>query len=362
MEPSRTLIPFFLFLILFFKKYNFLKLLKENFNLRFFLIFIFLTIFFGVFSNSDNILYVISNSCLTFLIYLSSFIFFNTTKYKNNLFTFSIAFIILGLSFLDIFNISSKEIVRNAGFAENPNSAAFRLTFLYIVVTYLLKNKYLVSLFTIACFSLIFSTLSRSGLILFLISCIIILPQKFSQFSSLREYIKKSYKSLILVFFFFILFLNFIPLIVQLFGIDSPSALSRIKQLSGQEELINESDSTSSGRVTIALNYLELFFDKPFGYGTGMNTFRDLIKDSSHNMYLRIAIDFGIIGLIFYLYFIYKGIVKSIEINNLYRLSIFIVFIIGSFFTNTFFEDRTFIICLAFLDSNIYLIKKNTQI
>jgi len=358
LEPSLCIIP--LILILIFSNKNYIRHLGKlnSEGTIFYLILILLSTIFGFFSTSTEIFYSIGLYIMNFMLLLATILYFINCPRKLIKHIFIISFLILGLSICKDIFFSNTIINRGAGFAENPNSAALRIVFLFIILMTLLENKRSKIYILLLSLVFVFLTLSRSGMILLLLTAAIFQINGFSDRVDLKKS-KYEIRRTILIFpLVIILFINLIPLVVEYIpAFNSRGTISRIEQLSGKKSIISEDDVGDMGRLTIMKDYFSLFIENPFGYGTSMNINRDFYQYSSHNLLLRLGIDFGVFGIFFYLTFIYRSFKKGIKNLFVPTMSIIIILFIASFFTNTLLENRTFILSLAaaevFLKRNI---------
>ena len=357
-KPSLSIIPIFLFLI-FTRKIQFYRGNKNS--LIFFSIFLVLSLLFSFFSNYEEIGIKIALSVLSLLIYLATFNFFVDLKSKTISKIFILSIMLLGGSILyDLFfNISS--VTRGAGFAENPNSSALRLNFMIVVLLNALTNKKQKIIVLVIGFSLVFLTLSRGGFILNLIIIFLSIANdndvSKSKFHTIKFKIFKTvFKMFILGIFFSFVSIMLVKLIPSF---QTVTTEQRINVFTGSESFVNDSDIEEGGRLYIINNYLKLIYDNPFGYGTGMSNNRDFFHASTHNMFLRFFIDFGILGFIVYLLFTTIGLKIAFNNRDVYYLMFFLLLINSSFLDNTLIENRSFIISLAVMD--VFLVKNKLK-
>jgi O-antigen ligase len=259
--------------------------------------------------------------------------------------------LILGFSIVYELIFSNNVVTRGAGFAENPNSSAQRILFLFTILTFLFTQKKYKILLLVLAVVFVFLTLSRSGILILLIVFLLYHISNYGDYINFSKVRKGLFRT---SFFFLILILGFfnsIDFIVDYVpAFQHRAALQRIEQIQGRSEFISDGDESNEGRLRIAKDYFHLFLKQPFGYGTGMSFNRDFYIHSTHNTYLRFLIDFGIIGLIIFLLFIIRHISTAFRDGDTTYISYILIIVLGGFFTNTLMENRTFIISLGVLE------------
>lgn len=357
-EPSVTLLPVF-FTIAILGWHDRIHILKKYRGRNPFLVFLIISIVYIQFGELSASIYVIGNHGITFLLFFTSGLFFLKASPKEVFKIFLVSFLILGGSILyDMFAGSSSDI-RGAGFAENPNNAALRLIFLLIAVLRFVNNKRVAILFSLASFLLVFLTLSRSGVIILLGTVFVLLPAKFSTLRKVTQLPIRIFRALP-VFIVLLLVLSKLLIILPDYfpAFEHRAAMERIQQISGKGSLVNDSD-VDGGRINIFKDYLELYLDNIMGYGTGYSLNRDFYDKATHNMFLRFAIDYGIIGVVALFMFLYRFLRQSVSLNHFYMLTLMLAGLIACFFTHSLFENRTFIIVFSFLSIDMYQKKIN---
>ncbi|WP_256003250.1 O-antigen ligase family protein [Pedobacter deserti] len=303
-------------------------------------------------STYDDPWYAIGNQLLTLSGYALVMAFFLKVPERVSKLVFLIGFALLAQSILTDLTSGVSQAARGAGFAENPNSAALRLSLLNIVCLFFLQQKRSVIIFIAINFVFVFLTLSRSGIIMFALSTFLIVAVKFGGITRLSKlpvfFVRSLPVAAMLTAFFFLI----IPYLTSYFpSFESRGAAQRISQITGQSSLIDDQDVGDQGRVAIAEKYFGLILERPFGYGTGMSMNREFYYKATHNMYLRVGIDYGIFGLIILITIILAGVYRSVRFNDVYGLSFYMTMLIACFFTNTLFENRTFVFCWAYIDA-----------
>lgn len=349
-EPSYFFTPL-LVLALFLNKDRFRKVYLHINSLLFFIIVVIISIVYLLFTDYQNALQTSGLILLSFIYYLISVFFFSNINFNQIKNIVLISFAILGFSVVFDMFFSNQIVVRAAGFAENPNSTALRLNLLFILLMYLFQQKRTRNIIIALTIFFITLTLSRSGMITFFLSLFIMVLNDFQiklDFSIIKKRFAKSIlKYVVIIISFNLLLIIATPLIP---GFQYSAALDRIEKLKGTNSIVSDGDNSELGRISIAKDYLDLFYDNPLGYGTGMSLNRSFYPFSTHNMLLRFAIDFGVIGLIVLLYFIINGILLGLKKQNVYYVLFFSTVLVVCFFTNTLLENRTFLILVGLLD------------
>ena len=359
-EPSVTLLPVF-FIITLFNFSEKIYLLKYATGFRYFLLFLGMSILFLQPDQLTPSTYIIGNHGITFFLFISSVLFFVNVEPNRVFGIFLFSFAVLGGSILyDIF-ISTTSEIRGSGFAENPNNAALRIVFLLIGILRFVERKWIALFFCLLTFLLVSLTLSRSGIITLVAVFFIYFPVKFSNVRRIRN-LPKRILFYLPIFGLLLFLLSQVVLILPdyLITFEHRAALERIEQIAGRGELLTDSD-VEGGRVNILKDYFDLFLDNLIGYGTGYSINRAFYDKATHNMFLRFAIDYGIIGVISLIAFIYSFFRQSLMSNNFYMFFLILAASIACFFTHSLFENRTFIIVLAFMTVEV-LRTRNIQL
>jgi O-antigen ligase len=368
--PSDFLLP--LFFGLFLLRYSikeFIDVCKTH-SFKLLLLILILSIVFGALSNStfEVIKQEILLNLITLLLYVFVLHFCRKENKKVVTITFLLAFVVLAGSVLYDFFIGlpkySLELagsVRKGGFGENPNRAATGIKFLGLCVLLLLHNKkakryWIISILVIS----VFLTFSRSGTISVVL--ILMLGTMNNWNSTFQLNIKILFKSFFIVIFLFTILyvglLSFSEVIKENFpAFTRGEAGKRMDLLLGKgEKGIIEEDmgSSAGGRGNLLISYLNDFMANPFGYGTGYSSSRASNRLNTHNYYLYMAVNYGILALILYLVYICYSLNLSIKLSQFYYFIFFVLFIFEGLVTHSIFFERPILISLAFFDSQIY--------
>ncbi|GAA4898905.1 hypothetical protein GCM10023311_25090 [Flaviramulus aquimarinus] len=365
--PASFLIP--LFLILFLLKYS-IKDFSNTFKSHSFkfLFFIFIiSIIYSAFTKSPTSVIIdeIILNIITLILYSFTLHFFMVEDKKTVIFVLATALLVLGGSVIYDFFIglpaySKKlsEAVRKGGFGENPNQAASGIKFLAIGVLVLInKNKtsrYLAIVFMLVT---VFLTLSRSGMA----SVILILV-----FGTMNNWSSKfkinpktafisSFKLILLLSVLFISLLSFSEIIKENFPAFSRGAAGeRMDMFLGKSKVTVDEGGASGGRALILFKYWNDFQDNPLGYGTGYTSDKRFNGLNTHNYFLSLAVNFGILTLLVFLFYLGYGAKLSFETPQFYYLIFLVLIIFECFIYHNIWYTRTLLISLAFFDSTLY--------
>ncbi|NNL81078.1 MAG: hypothetical protein HKO67_11370 [Flavobacteriaceae bacterium] len=366
--PAEFLIP--LFLVLAILKYPPVKVLDifQTHSSKFFIAVLLFAIVYSAFSmaSQDVLLEEIVLSLFTILLYLFLVQFFRTESNKLTFMVVFLSFIILaGSVWYDFFiglpkyDVKLVDLVRKGGFGENPNQAASSMKFLalgILVFLHRLKTKRL--LIIVLMVVTVFLTMSRSGIV----SVILILifgavnnwdtkfkvnPSKlFTSFFKLAFLFAGLYVGL--VFFAGVIKENF-PAFTR------GAAGERLDLLIGEsDQNFTSEDVQFGGRGALLIKYWNDFKDKPMGHGTGYSSDKKFNSLSTHNYYLYLAVNFGVLALILYLLYIVYGFKLSFKHDQFYYLIFIILIVFEGLVTSRIYFNRSMLIAVAFFDSLLY--------
>lgn len=365
--PSQFFIPLFLIISLFTYKFDlYLRVVKTH-TFKFFLFFFFLSILFSLISESsfDVLITDIVNKIISLLLFTMAMCFFFKYDEKFIKVFLIVSIIILGLSiWYDIFYDldSLKFNLRKGGFAGNPNIGASALKFLGLCLIISINNRKARLLLLLFLAITIFATFSRSGLLsLFIIIVLLLINQWSSKFNVQGwKLISSGFKiTVVLMVSYFVLFnvANFIQKQIPAFS--EGTAGQRIDLLLGRSDIndIRSLDSGESGRETVALKFIDLFRQNPFGYGTGYTGDLEINSTNTHNYFLTAAIEFSFIGLLVLIWFLFKGLKSALVYNYYHYFLFFVLLIFECFISHGLFTERAIIIALAFMDYKLFSIK-----
>tara|TARA_R110002049_G_C9177314_1_gene562972 strand:+ start:9524 stop:10726 length:1203 start_codon:yes stop_codon:yes gene_type:complete len=367
--PTEFLIP--LFIVLFVLKYP-IKTIFENLkshSFKFFVCVLLLSIIFSAVSkaNSESVSTSIGLDIITIILYVFTLHYFRTEDKKTVLLVMVTSFFVLAGSVwydfligLPTDNLILAQSVRKGGFGENPNQAASGMKFLALgVLAFLVNVKTKRFVFIGIMFFSVFITFSRSGIITAVLILIFGTMNNWS--STFQINMEKLIKSFFRMIVLFVLLYFALLLVAGVIKENFPAftrgaAGERIDLLLGQSDksVIAEDTGSKGGRGDLFLKYLNDFMDNPFGYGTAYSDDKKFNSLNTHNHYLYMAINYGIVGLFIYLVFIFYGINFSFKMNRFYPFMFYSLFIFEGFIAHNVFTERSILISLAFFDSLIY--------
>ncbi|WP_165357405.1 O-antigen ligase family protein [Flagellimonas olearia] len=345
-----------------------LSLFKSH-TAKFFFLMLMLSTIFSAFSNADPevIRTNISLDVITLILYLFMLHFFIKEDKKTVFIVVFISLIVLAGSVwydfligLPKYNRTLAESVRKGGFGENPNKAASGIKFLALGVLFFLEHsktkKYLVITILVAT---IFITFSRSGTVS---AVLILILGTMNNWKStfqidVQRLIKSFFRIVILFSVLYVALLTLAGVIRENFpAFTRGAAGERMDLLLGQSDkgVIAEDTGSGGGRGDLFLKYMDDFMSNPLGYGTGFTDDREFNSLNTHNQYLYLAVNYGILGLVLYLWLIGYGIKISISRNQFYCFVFYSLFVFEGLIAHNVFYERAVLICVAFFDSLNY--------
>jgi len=319
-------------------------------------------------ASSTIIIEKISLNTITLLMYLVTLHFFRTEKKELVRWVLIASVVVLGGSViydflvgLPAYNATLAQKVRKGGFGENPNQAATGIKFLTLAALVFLTEKAKLRYLVFAVmFISVFLTFSRSGLLsIVLIAAMGVMNNWKNDFQqSIVSMISRSMK---VVIFFLVMFVALISL-ADVIRANFPQftrgdAGKRLDLLTGKVDKQDlQHQATEGGRTDLVFIYFDEFLSNPFGYGTGHSSDKLANGDklNTHNYFLYLGINLGIIALAAYLYYIALNIKLSIKYDQYFYLVFAILFMLEGIFTHNLLHERPIIVCLALFDSTIY--------
>jgi hypothetical protein len=268
----------------------------------------------------------------------------------------------IGLPRTDIELIGS---ARKGGFAENPNVAASAVKFLGLGLLFLYrKEKKMRTIVLVITFISVFLTFSRSGLFSVLMFMILLILNEWKVYFNLKmsRLVLTGIKTIFVLGFFYMLllvFANFIRTEVPAFR--EGDAAARLDFLTGQSKagVISKDDTSSYGRKTLVIRYLGDFYSNPLGLGTAYCSDKSINLKNTHNFYLKTAVEYGILGLIIFLAFLFKSFKLAFSANNFYYLVFILLILFECTISHFLFQEKPIIVVLALLDAQIYFGNKD---
>ncbi|MFD2725963.1 O-antigen ligase family protein [Hyunsoonleella rubra] len=366
-SPSSGPIP--IFLGLFLLNYS-IKDFSNTFKSHTFkfLVFIFIvSVVYSAFSDApmDVISTEIGLNVITIILYCFALHFFTVENKKTVLFVMASALCVLGGSLLyDFFiglpeyNKNLSEAVRKGGFGENPNQAASGIKFLSLAVLALInKNKTWLYITVTFMLVTVFLTLSRSGMASVILILVIGTMNSWSSEFLIkpRTFFLNSIKLTLLLIVFFMSLITFSEVIRE----SSPelsrgAAGERMDMFLGKSKVTIDEGGAAGGRALLLFKYWDDFQKNPIGYGTGYTSDRRYNFLDTHNYFLFLAVNFGFITLLVYLFYLGYGMKLSLDSPQFYYLIFLVLIVFEGFIANNIWYTRTLLICLAFFDSLIY--------
>ncbi len=375
--PSNFLVP--LFILLAFLKYSlkdYYDIVKTpSFKFLLFLLLISLVYTIPTKAETSILITTISLEVISVLLYLFAVQVFRTEEKKLVIFFVIASFLVLaGSVWYDFFiglpnyNAHLAQSARKGGFGENPNQAASGIKFLALgMLMFLYKYKTIkyVAIFLIV--MSIFLTFSRSGTVSLVIILIMGTMNNWKPTFQLTPI--GQFKSMVQIFLLFsmlyLVLLSLADIIKKEFpAFTRGAAGERMELLLGQSEqvLFESSDNSELSRTGLFKSYFNAFLDNPFGLGTGYSSDKSLNRLKTHNYYLYMAVDFGIIGLVVYVLYLVVNLKIAIKENQYYYFIFGMLLIIEGLISHSIFIERSLLICLAFFDAQIFISKRNETI
>ncbi len=295
-----------------------------------------------------------------------------------NIYTFSLLFncvVILwngffGLRFLNVDDLDSGD--RVGGLFDSVNQAGMIASLGQIfVLSFLFNNKQKFSSFTIF---VAYGICVLAGFLTFSKAAFVNMGLIFFSFIIMSTLIKRNfhyvYSTRRFRFFIFFLFLTLIVFYLNFVHINSQLTQEQISRLEQFFSLLNGNidSETTTKRSDIGGIALDYIIKNPLlGYGLG--TFHALpnIRLGTHNEYLLIWGESGLIGLILYLFFLFYLFRKMFQIKNFrikFLVLLFALFlIVSSMVSHNILNAKFLIVIIGFILSllnNIVLINKNS--
>ncbi len=375
--PSNFLVP--LFILIAFLKYSFkdyYDIVKTpSFKFLFFLLVISIIYTIPTKAETSILVTTISLEVISVLLYLFAVQVFRTEEKKLTIFFVIASFLVLaGSVWYDFFiglpnyNAHLAQSARKGGFGENPNQAASGIKFLALgMLMFLYKYRTLKYLAIFLVVMSIFLTFSRSGTVSLVIILIMGTMNNWKPTFQLTPI--GQFKSMVQIFLLFsvlyLVLLSLADIIKKEFpAFTRGAAGERMELLLGQSDqvLFESADNSELSRTGLFKNYLNAFLDNPFGLGTGHSSDKALNRLKTHNYYLYMAVDFGIIGLAVYILYLSVNLKIAIKENQYYYFIFGMLLVIEGLISHSIFIERSLLICLAFFDAQIFLSKRNESI
>ncbi|OQX12883.1 MAG: hypothetical protein BWK76_17030 [Desulfobulbaceae bacterium A2] len=188
------------------------------------------------------------------------------------------------------------------------------------------------------------TTFSRTGIILMLLPVIVYCIKNISRGISIATVLK----TFILLVVFIFCAVYFAVFIIDNFDLSS-DALMRVDSLLYG----NLSESYSEARGDLASYMLDVYMQSPvFGNGVG---YASIFPEGTHNMFLYIAIDMGIIGLLYYILLIARVVTMRmrqllmLNVNGIMSIALICWLVLYGFASHNIIYDMPLLLPLSFI-------------
>lgn len=368
-QPSKSLIPLFLGLFfLYYSPKNYLDIFSSH-TFKFIFFILILKIIYSIPSKAETAIITeeVVHQVMTLLIYLASLHVFRTaTKKEIHLFFIASVVLLAGSVWYDFFiglpkyNLDLAQSLRKGGFGENPNQSSSGIKFLCLGFLFLLNNNKLArNTLIFFMVSSVFLTFSRSGVVSIVFILFMGTLNDWSvrlKFNPVKQS-KNIFKIIILfvsLYASLLIFADFIRSEIPAFT--RGAAGERMDLLLGQSDQIvmEDNDESELSRIGLFKKYLNDFFDNPFGYGTGYSADRAFNQLKTHNYYLYFAVNFGVLALFAYLFYLIKNFRLAIRSKHFYYLLFGLLLALEGLFSHSIMIERAILISIAFFDNIIY--------
>lgn len=367
--PAYFLIPLFMasFLITFDPR-KYLVLVKTH-SFKFFLgLFVLAIVFANISEARPGIMVtVLALSIINLLLVFFATHFFRTSsKFYLVLFLVAAFLTLAGSLWYDILKglqvatDYNKGSVRKGGFGENANTAASGLKFLGLALLFFFRDKVFWRYFFLAIIvASVFVTFSRSGILSVVIMIVAFTLNDWKPYFNItaRATFTKGIKVvflLVLVYALFFISVGFLQERVP--QLREGDIAVRIDQLLGRgtQSVTTSQDDSHIGRNTLRKKYTSIFFENPLGHGTAFASDPMLNLISTHNFYLSMASDYGIFGLMLFLYYLFRCIKLGYKKNQYYYFIFGILLVFEGLISHTMMQERAILLTMAFFDSFLY--------
>jgi len=282
-------------------------------------------------------------------------------RFILNIIYFTIFGIVLSLILPQLFlfaleEVNAKSVLsgRGFGFYLQPNSASMALCFFYAIYVAVKKDMGGWVLPLLVFFSLLL-TASRAGLFFFISYYLIVYLNQIKFFSPLG-FIKGLPKLLILFVAAIMLLISSISIYkLYVTDVDSFGGMKRLESMLDMkyEQSDEYAKSGTNEREEAALSFAVAVVERPIGYGLGVqNTYREsgYFTHSSHNQFLLVSFEMGILGLFFYLCLIfYTTLLSKLSGEKIYVRSFCYLLFFYGFFINNILTLRFSYFCLGII-------------
>ena len=188
------------------------------------------------------------------------------------------------------------EAARISGIYSNQNESAQAIVYSFFLLSFFLHRKISIPLLLLI-FIPVLVTFSRAGIamwcMVFLFICTIDRSDKIS--------LPGFFASVVFLFCLLAFLINgHLADLLRTLELDSSLNTAMLDRVTGN--IFTQEDDSSTSRKSVALFTLSVFIDNPlFGIGLGGFTGEETVHLKSHNMFLQLAAEIGILGLLCYL-------------------------------------------------------------
>lgn len=312
---------------------------KRNFLLLWAIVYIAISLLWSFGSSfSSEIIQIIINNFQSILFLLSSTLLLTTSYKVLNVARWGIVYVtIIGAFFniYEVFNPLTFSFVsgRSAGLYINPNSAGISMVLGLLLGIGVLSEKWR-PLFCIITLLGVLTTFSRSAIIIYLIVILsLIITKKIS-------FVNKKGILILFILIFMVLNLDW----YKLNDILQDNLFSNSDILLRTKFLLN--DASAESRFSIINEALKVYFNSPIiGHGLGTSKLWEF-SISSHNIYLNLLVDYGIIGLL-----IIPGLLLSIKFRDGLFYIYSMVIILWGFVNHNILEEYHVLYSIAVMNA-----------
>ncbi len=250
-------------------------------------------------------------------------------------------------------DIFSSIVGRASGLYVNPNIAGLVLAISYVLVHKDILKSFRLILFVLFVLAML-STASRAGLLYLALIVFYLLVSGYFFIWTKKAFFINAVIMLSVLIFWASIQQGTNQIMAEISDVSRvfETRFSNFVQImQGDESSLDREEDT---RFTLLIGHARLYLENPvLGNGLGFSRSQVLtgFKDASHNVYLHLLNEYGIIGLLFYLYFIYKSlggeVLKPHNTNFEPHLLLLIVFL-GGFFSHNLNRFYSVAILLAY--------------
>ena len=245
----------------------------------------------------------------------------------------------------------SKDPGRAAGMYVNSNISGSMLVFGMVSSVWVINKKFRV-LFCLFVFTGVVITFSRASIMMWAIAAIFLTWKEAFHLPKVPSTIGLS--AVILVMGLLLVTGGWLT-IFKTVGLDSYLSDNAKNRIGGS--FVSQKDNSSKIRRYLVVRSLDLFSESPIiGHGLG-STEKGDTKIGTHNLYLRLAVNLGIIGVVLVLSFIW--IIWQAKSNFSSNMAVLYAF--SGIFTHNHFDHPAKQVCIALALVGVYLYPNNTD-